>query len=478
MGHHGLEAYLAETPLHYKTVAEIAPLLKSKRLSPVELTQAQFARINKLDGRLHAYARTMEAKANADARAAEKEIASGKYRGPLHGVPVAVKDLCFTKDVPTMGGSAALRDFIPDYDATVVSRLRQAGAVITGKLNLTEGAMASYNPALKDHVPVNPWDEKLSPGGSSSGSGVATAAGMCYVSLGTDTGGSIRFPSACNAVVGIKPTWGRVSRYGVLDLAQSLDHVGPMARSATDAALVLQAIAGPDQDDPTTLPMPVPDLMADLGRPVRGVRVGYDERYASENVNPHIARAVSNGIDALSRLGANIVKVKVPDLRPYLPAWQTICTAEALAAHATRYSAAAAQYGPWFRSWLEHGSKVTGAGYAQATHLRLQAAGLLRRTFEEIDVLACPSMPSIEPRKTDKQLFEETSEGWDSYRGRFTAPYNFTGQPTISLQAGFSPEGAPLSLQLVGKHMQEALLVKLGVAFEQTTEHHTRHPDM
>jgi amidase len=469
---------LAETPLHYKTIGEVAPLLKSKKLSPVELTQAQFARINKLDGRLQAYARTMEAKAKDDARAAEKEIAAGKYRGPLHGVPVAVKDLCFTKDIPTMGGSAALRDFIPDYDATVVSRLRQAGAVITGKLNLTEGAMASYNPALKDNVPFNPWDEKLSPGGSSSGSGVATASGMCYASLGTDTGGSIRFPSACNGVVGIKPTWGRVSRYGVLDLAQSLDHVGPMARSVADAALVLQAIAGPDNDDPTTLATPMEDLMADLGRPVRGVRVGYDEGYATEDVNPHTAKAVAAGVEALRRSGATVVRVKVPDLRPYLPAWHTICTAEALAAHSSRYPAKAAQFGPWFRSWLESGSKVTGADYARAMHLRLQAAGLLKRTFEEIDVLACPSMPTIEPRKTDKQLFEETSEDWDPYRGRFTAPYNFTGQPTISLPAGFSPEGAPLSLQLVGKHMQEALLVKLGAAFEQGTEHHRRHPDM
>ncbi len=288
---------MPETPLHYKTVAEIAPMLKAKKISPVELAQSQFKRVRELDGRLKAFAVLMEDSAMAEAKAAEKEIAAGTYRGPLHGVPVAVKDLCYTKGVRTMGGTAALKDFIPQFDATVVTKLRGAGAVIMGKLHLTEGAMASYNPALP--CPFNPWDPKFSAGGSSSGSGVATASGMCFASLGTDTGGSIRFPSACNGIVGLKPTWGRVSRRGVLDLAQSLDHVGPMTRSVADAAAVLQAIAGADPQEPTTLTEPVPDFSAGAGQGVKGLKIGFDERYATDEVHPDTARAVAEAVRIL-----------------------------------------------------------------------------------------------------------------------------------------------------------------------------------
>jgi amidase len=463
------------TPLHYSTITEIGPLLKAKKLSPVELARDQFRRIKALEPRLQAYATLMEDSAMAAARKAEKEIAAGKYRGALHGVPVAVKDLCYTKGVRTMGGLAVLRDFVPDFDGTAVARLRAAGAVILGKLNLTEGAMGGYNPLFK--IPYNPWDAKLSPGGSSSGSGAATAAGMCYGSLGTDTGGSIRFPSACNGVVGLKPTWGRVSRRGVLDLAQSLDHVGPMTRSVADAAVMLQAIAGPDPDDLTTLTGPVPDFSAGMGQSVKGLRVGFDERYASEEVHPETAKAVAAAVKVLQKLGAKVVQVQVPDLRPASDAWRALCCSEALAAHSANYPSRASEYGGGFRSWLEQGASVTGAEYARAVHIRLKTIGALRRVFEGIDALACPSMPTIEPRRSDDDLYRKRYE-WVPGRGRFTAPYNFTGQPTLSLPAGISKVGAPLSLQLVGKRREEATLVRLGHAFEQATDHHTRRPGM
>lgn len=461
------------TPTHYQTIAEIAPLIAAKKVSPVELTRDQYKRIRALEPRLQAYATLMEESATAEARKAEKEIAAGKYRGALHGVPVAVKDLFFTRGVCTMGGSAVLRDFVPDFDGTAVARLRAAGAVILGKLNLTEGAMGGYNPLFK--IPFNPWDAKLSPGGSSSGSGVATAAGMCYGSLGSDTGGSIRFPSACNGLVGLKPTWGRVSRRGVLDLAQSLDHVGPMTRSVADAAVVLQAIAGPDPDDPTTLAGDVPNFSAGKEQNVKGLRVGFDERYASDEVHPETAKAVAAAVTVLQKLGAKVVRIQVPDLRPASDAWRAICSSEALAAHSANYPSRASEYGGGFRSWLEHGASVTGAEYARAVHIRLNTIGSLRTVFEDIDALACPSMPAIEPRRTDDELFLKRYV-WVSGRGRFTAPFNFTGQPTLSLPAGMSKDGAPLSLQLVGNHRDEATLVRLGHAFEQATEHHTRHP--
>ncbi|MCH8195905.1 MAG: amidase, partial [Chloroflexi bacterium] len=251
---------MSDSDLCYLTIGELARLIESKAISPVEVTAQQLARIETLDGRLKSYATVMADRAMAAAKAAEGEIAQGRYRGPLHGTPVAVKDLCYTRGVRTMGGSRAFADHVPTFDATVVARLQTAGAILLGKLNLTEGAMAGYHPDFD--IPVNPWRSDVSSGVSSSGSGVAVAAGLCFGALGSDTGGSIRFPSAACGVVGLKPTWGRVSRYGVLPLAESLDHVGPMARSVADVAIVLQAIAGLDPNDPTSLPDPAPNILS------------------------------------------------------------------------------------------------------------------------------------------------------------------------------------------------------------------------
>ena len=239
---------MGETPLHYQTIQQVAELIRTKRLSPVELTEVSLQRIEELDGRFKSYATVTADQALATAAAAEREIASGSWRGPLHGVPLAVKDLCFTRGVRTMGGTPVLARHVPGFDATVVARLAAAGAVVLGKLNLSEGAMGGYHSSFD--IPLNPWNPGRWTGTSSSGSGVATAAGLCFGSLGSDTGGSIRYPSACCGLVGLKPTWGRVSRHGVLALAESLDHVGPMTRSSADAGLVLQAIAGFDPGDP------------------------------------------------------------------------------------------------------------------------------------------------------------------------------------------------------------------------------------
>ena len=322
---------MPDTPLHYQTITEVGARLKAGELSPVELTSAILERIGALDGNLKSYATVMADSAMASARAAEQEIASGNYRGGLHGVPIAVKDLCFTTGVATMGGARALRDFVPDFDGTVVRKLNAAGAVILGKLNLTEGAMAGYNPEFD--IPVNPWGADRWSGASSSGSGVATAAGLCYGSLGSDTGGSIRFPSAACGTVGIKPTWGRVSRYGVLALAESLDHIGPMTRSASDAGVMLQAIAGHDPNDPTSLTAPVPNMLAGLNQGVRGVRIGIDERYICDGVDPELAASVLEGARLLESMGARLMPVRMPDTEPMSRAWGVLCSAEAAAAH-------------------------------------------------------------------------------------------------------------------------------------------------
>jgi amidase len=259
---------MSGSPLYFLTISELAGLIREKQVSPVEVTEAILSRIEALDGRYSNYATVMADHAMDSAQRAENEIAAGRYLGPLHGVPVAVKDLCFTRGVPTMGGTPVLSGHIPDFDATVISKLASAGAVLLGKLNLTEGAMAGYHPDFP--IPVNPCGPDLWTGVSSSGSGVATAAGLCFGSLGSDTGGSIRFPAASCGIVGIKPTWGLVSRYGVLALAESMDHVGPMTRSASDSGIMLQAIAGHDPNDSTSLPGTAPDMLSALGESVRG----------------------------------------------------------------------------------------------------------------------------------------------------------------------------------------------------------------
>ncbi len=357
-----------DSSLHFKTITEVAKLIESKQISPVELTSHMLSRIESLDARFKSYVTVMADHALAAARSAEQEIQRGAYRGALHGVPIAVKDLCFTKGVRTMGGTKSLASNIPDFDATVVAKFDVAGAVLLGKLNLTEGAMGGYNPEFD--IPVNPWGADRWSGASSSGSGVATAAGLCFGSLGSDTGGPIRFPAAACGVVGLKPTWGRVSRYGVLALAESLDHVGPLTRSSADAGMVLQAIAGHDPNDPTSLPDAVPDMLNGIDQGVKGVRIGLDERYVSNDVNSELSEAVLAGVRILEAQGAEIVDVHLPDMEEYLSAWPTLCSAEAVAAHEATYPSRRDEYGPWFRDWLDLGASITGAAYAKANNLR------------------------------------------------------------------------------------------------------------
>ena len=464
---------MADAPLHYQTITEVAERIRSREISPVELTRVMLDRIAALDGDLKSYATVMDEPAMAAARAAEAEIVSGRYRGPLHGVPIAVKDLCFTAGVPTMGGAQVLRDFVPDFDATVVSKLNDAGAVILGKLNLTEGAMAGYNPAFD--IPINPWGADRWAGASSSGSGVATAAGLCYGSLGSDTGGSIRFPAAACGTVGIKPTWGRVSRYGVLTLAESLDHVGPMTRNAADAGIMLQALAGHDSNDPTSLHALVPDMLAGLGQGVQGIRIGVDERYIRDDVDGEVAEAVLAGAGLLERMGARLVSVEMPDTVYFSRAWGVLCSAEAAAAHADTFPSRADEYGPWFRGWLEKGHGYTAVDYARSNQGRLAGNGILAGIFEEIDVLVCPSMTTPPGRVTPEELYGPMGEDEWTW-GRFTIPYDFNGAPTISLPAGLNSEGLPLSIQFIGKHLAEPLLVQIGDAYERATQHNLRPP--
>ena len=466
---------MSETPFHFKPITEIAEEIASKQLSPVDVATAMLQRIDALDGQLKSYATVMAEHAMAAAQKAEREIDAGMYRGPLHGIPIAVKDLCFTKGVRTMGAAKVFAAHVPTFDSTVVAKLESAGAVLLGKLNLTEGAMGGYNPEFD--IPKNPWNPDRWTGSSSSGSGVATAAGLCFGSLGSDTGGSIRFPSAACGIVGLKPTWGRVSRYGVLALAESMDHVGPMTRSVADAGIMLAAIAGPDPNDPTSLPSTVPNMLDGIGQGIQGVRIGFDENYATSDIDVELAEAVRAGVEVLADHGAEIVEVQLPDVEAYVSAWPTLCSAEAVGAHTATYPSQRDAYGPWFRGWLDMGAKVTGADYARANNLRAACTGHFRRVFAEIDVLVCPSM-SAPPHVVTPEMLYGSYGARDLKFQRFTVPFDYNGAPTLSVPCGMNSEGLPLSIQFVGKHLTEPLLCRVGHAYESATPWHNLNPDV
>ncbi len=464
---------MSDTPLHYKTITELSKLISSKALSPIELTAALLQRIDQHDGHLKSYATVMSEHARDAAKIAEQEITSGKYRGPLHGIPIGVKDLCFTKGVRTMGGAKVLKDHIPDYNSTIVKRLKDAGAVLLGKLNLTEGAMGGYHPEFD--IPINPWNPERWTGSSSSGSGVATAAGLCAGSIGSDTGGSIRFPSAACGIVGLKPTWGRVSRYGVLPLAESMDHVGPMTRSVTDAGILLEAIAGYDPNDPTSLPHSVLNMIGGIDKGVKNVRIGFDEDFVTNDVDTELAKAVCDGVALLETLGAKNLKVQIPDMDEYVLSWPTICSAEAAAAHSATYPSQRNSYGPWFRGWLDMGSQVTASDYIEASKLRSECTGHLKKVFQDIDVLVCPSM-SAPPHVVTAAMLYGPKETRPANFQRWTAPFDYNGAPTLSVPCGMNSEGLPLSIQFVGKHLSEPLLCQIGHTYQQATSWHQFHP--
>jgi amidase len=465
-----------KSPLHYLRLANVARLIAAREIRSTDLTRQLLDRIAALDGRLQSYVTVMTDRALASARRADAEIKAGRYRGPLHGVPIAVKDLCYTRGVRTMAGTRVFADFVPDFDATVVARLEAAGAVILGKLVLCEGAFGPYVPGLQ--VPVNPWDATRWSGVSSSGSGVATAAGLCFASVATDTGGSIRYPSAANGCVGLKPTYGRVSRYGVFALAASMDHVGPMTRTVEDAAIMFEAMAGHDANDSTSLLNPVPSVRAGLGRGIAGLRVGFDRRYATDNVDPDVAKAMDNVLAELTRLGATVVGVTMPDVSKVGSAWIDLCGVEALAAHAQTFPSRASEYGPGLRAALEAGQRVTPAALASASKLRSEVSAAIEAMLKGVDCLVCPSMANSAHVKETNPYDEETDESWGrQVRNDIHAqPFNFSGSPTLSVPCGFSADGLPLSVQFVGRRLSESVLCRIGHAYQQATQWHSIHP--
>jgi len=454
----------------FLSITELSAMLRDRKLSSAEVTRCLLDRIRQLDPILHSYITVLEDSALAQALQADQEIESGRWRGPLHGVPVAVKDLCQTKGSLTTGASKVLRKWRPDSSATVVTRLEDAGAVMLGKLNQTEFAGGWYHPEFK--VPVNPWNASVWAGASSSGSGVATAAGLCFGSIGSDTGGSIRAPSAACGVVGIKPTWGRVSRHGVLPLAETLDHVGPMTRTVNDAALMLAAIAGHDPLDATSLRAPVDDCAGAVGKSVEGIRIGVDEKFIARAV-PEVSNAVMEATRTLERLGARIARIALPEFDSIVTAAIKILACEAFAAHSKTYPAQSADYGPGFRSMLELGGSLRGVDYARAQVMREQFGNRFQAFFDEVDVIVCPSLPLIAipagggPPDAKRMLAGNPLMP-------FMSPFNMSRNPTLSLPCGAG--APPPSLQLIARRLGEGTLIQVGGAYEAATDWHLQHP--
>jgi amidase len=464
---------MSADPVQFKSITELSELFRRGELLPSNVTELMLNRIASLDGRWHSYALVLAERAMAQARRCDDELARGIWRGPLHGVPIGLKDLCYTTFAPTAGGTTMHKAFVPSFNATIVDRLEQAGAVTLGKLKMTEGAYTSHHPA--DQAPLNPWGIDYWVGSSSSGSGVATSAGLCYGAIGSDTGGSIRFPSATCGLTGIKPTWGRVSRHGVFPLADSLDHVGPMCRSAADAAAMLGVIAGADVNDATALQAPVPNYLSGLGGGIRGIRIGVDRSYSQDGIDPQVVAALLEAERTLAALGADIREVKFPSYEKLVSMWIPMCSIETAEAHLKTYPSRKSEYGPDLAQLIEQGRSVSGVQVAEIYHERLKFSGSLAALFNEIDLLLIPTMPVPTPTLTKMGEYGADPKVLLSIL-RFTAVFDFSGSPTITLPNGMASDQLPLSMQLVGAHLSEDLLARAGYAFQSMTDWHTRRP--
>ncbi len=459
-------------PLWAEPIEALAPRLRAKTLSPVDLTRACLDRIAAVDGRLLSFI-GLASDALDQARRAEAEIARGEWRGPLHGVPLGVKDNYLTADMPTTAGTTAPGIAFPRRDAAAVTRLRRAGAVLIGKTRTHEFAWGNVTPPVR-----NPWALDRVPSGSSGGSGAAVAAGLCAAALGSDTGGSIRMPAAACGVVGLKATFGRVSRDGVVPHSWSLDHAGPLTRTVGDAAIMMQALAGYDAADPACRNEPVPDYSATLGRPIAGLRLGVCRNHFFEDNQEDVERAVEAAIRHLAAQGATVVDFTIPNLAYGLAAIFAIELASSTAYHDVSLRAGrVSHYTPDVRQLVEIGRFVTGPDYLKAEQVRAVLMEDFRRALDRVDVIVGPTTP-ITAWKVGEWTARigDRDESVLAASWRFTFPYNLTGLPAISVPCGFDRQGLPIGLQVAGRPFDEATVLRVAHAYECDHEWVTRMP--
>jgi len=454
------------------TVAEAAELLRAKKLSPVEYAKALLARIERHDGALNAFLRLTPDLALEDARRAEAEIMRGEWRGPFHGVPYGLKDIVDYAGLPTTAHSKILQDNVAGCDAFVTQRLRAAGGVFLGKLSTHEFAIGGPSFDLPWPPARNPWNRDHFCGGSSSGSGAATAAGFMPAAVGTDTGGSVRNPASMCGVVGMKATYGRVSRRGVVPLSFSLDHVGPITRTVRDNALMLDLLAGHDALDPGSANRAAGGYTAGLGQGVKGLRIGVIRHfYTHDNVaDPQMAAGIEAALGKLAELGAEVREIHTAPLADYAACNRIILTSEAFAIHEKWMRERPQDYGALARERLMTGAFVRAADYVNATRIRRKLTDAFHALFADIDVVITASSMDPACRIDDPQAVEYT------YGRQARAPFNVTGSPAIAVPVGFSASGLPLSMQIVGKPWTEALLYRVAHAYEQATPWKDRHP--
>ena len=480
----------------HQPIHEVTDAYRRGDLTPTAVTEAYLARIDALDGRLGAYLTVVRDQALAAARESEMRWRAGAPLGPLDGAPVALKDVLCTRGVRTTCGSKMLESFVPPYDATVVERLRAAGAVILGKTNMDEFAMGSSTEHSAFHPTRNPWDLARVPGGSSGGSAAAVAGGLAAGGFGSDTGGSIRQPAAFCGVVGMKPTYGRVSRYGLVALASSLDQVGPFARDVRDAALLLGAVAGHDRRDATCIQAPVPDYGAELSKGVAGLTLGLPDEYFIDGMDPDVERAVRAAIEVLKELGARLERVSLPTTKHSLAAYYVILPAEA-SSNLARYDGVkfglrvpgrdlvemesrtrAAGFGAEVKRRIMLGTYALSAGYYDAYYGKAQSVRTLVRrefaaAFARVDLIVAPTTPNVAFKHGEKE------DPLSMYLNDvFTIPGNLAGIPGISVPCGFSVTGLPIGLQVLGRPLDEPRLLRAAYAYEQATPWRSRRPEL
>jgi aspartyl-tRNA(Asn)/glutamyl-tRNA(Gln) amidotransferase subunit A len=451
------------------TISELSQRIRRREVSPVEVTRECLCRIEKLNPRINAFITVMAESALVEARVAEEEISQGKWRGPLHGIPIALKDLIDTTGVRTTSASALHKDRVPREDAEVVRKLRDAGAVIVGKNNLHEFAYGGSSLVSHFGDVHNPWEVKRIAGGSSGGSAASVPAEMACAAIGTDTAGSIREPAALCGCVGIKPTYGRVSSRGVIPLSKSLDHVGPLAACVEDAAIVMQAIAGYDPADITSAEVPVTDYVSVLKEGAKGLRVGVPRAYFFDDLDPEVASALEHALTGIVTLGARIkeVRLEVTTDRTLQAAESYAYHAEDVARHPELYQAETVQR-------IRAGEKVTAAEYIQKRRELEVARRNIRDVFAEVDLLVTPTTPLAAPTVAELRADAEALRPAELKLLRNTRPFNVWGLPAISVPCGFTQGGLPIGLQIAGPHRREDLVLRLAYAYEQATAWHKR----
>jgi aspartyl-tRNA(Asn)/glutamyl-tRNA(Gln) amidotransferase subunit A len=461
-----------ETELQ-SSILEIAEKLKKRVISPVELTRHCLQRIEKLNSTLNAFITITAESAMSQARQAEEEIQHGRWRGPLHGIPLALKDIIDTAGVRTTAASALFKDRIPAEDAEVVRRLKNAGAVLLGKQNLHEFAYGGSSMVSYYGEVHNPWDPACIAGGSSGGSAAAVAAGLCYGAIGTDTAGSIREPAALCGVVGLKPTYGRVSAKGVIPLSWSLDHVGPIAATVSDAAVILQVIGGFDAGDINSEDIPVADYVAGLGSRPKTLRIGVPRAYFFESVDPEIESAANQALSVLTKLGADIREIELE-----APTDRTVQSAESYAYHAEHVARTPELYQAETLRRIRTGADVSATDYIHRRRELEKARREIGKVFESIDVFITPTTPVLPPTIAELKENPERLRPTEILLLRNTRPVNVWGLPAISVPCGFSRGGLPIGLQIVGPHWGEALILQLAHSYEQATDWHKRRTEL